>query len=337
MMARKYVLLLVWLVLIVFLAVISLNYRSRTEAMVAVVESQITSISYQKPVLIERIQVVPGQEVEKGDTLLVVSRPDLSLNIDRKTNELERLQSQIIQSEQEYRSRKALIEIESEGKINRLGLDLAELETRLGQQKSVSKKLNAFVENGTGSSYVDSLALLKIRSINQEIESVKNYQSKEVQRLYIRSEDERDLIQREISLVERELLSLKNEYISLIRVAGFDGIIGTLGVQLDELVPPYKAVLSIYEKRPTLIKAYMNESISYPINPGDDVSVVSENRLYSIEGKVIELGARITDFPEKLQTTHGIKNYGQEVFINISRNNKFLNGEKVFVYPKGFE
>ena len=78
---------LIWVVLGISLAVISLRYKSRTEALVAVVESQVTAVSYQKPVIIKKIHVIPGQEVNVGDTMVVVSRPDLNLDIERITNE----------------------------------------------------------------------------------------------------------------------------------------------------------------------------------------------------------------------------------------------------------
>lgn len=334
MKLKRYLFVGFWLVLVGFLLVISLQYRSKTEAMVAVVESQITAISYQKPVIIEKINVVPGHEVRKGDTLIIVSRPDLSLDIDKKKNELERLQSQILQAEQDFRSKEALIRIETEGKLSRLRIDLAELETKLNQQKSVNTKLKEVLGNNQSGSFSDSLIMLKVKSINQEIAEVKNYTSREFERQSIRLNDSKELIERDIQLIRRELTALEGEYTSLVKTASFNGIVGVVDVQLDELVPPFKTILSIYELKPTLIKAYMNESISYPINTGDQVKVVSENRLYSIEGVVLELGARITDYPDKIQPYQGVKSYGQEVFIKISPDNRFLNGEKVFVYPK---
>ncbi|MFT6882083.1 MAG: hypothetical protein ACJAVY_000878, partial [Marinoscillum sp.] len=59
------------------------------------------------------------------------------------------------------------------------------------------------------------------------------------------------------------------------------------------------------------------------------------NRLYSAMGVVIELGARITNYPDKIQPINAqTLSYGQEIFIEISSQNTFLNGEKVFVYKK---
>ena len=133
---------LIWVVLGVSLAVISLRYKSRTEALVAVVESQVTAVSYQKPVIIERIYVIPGQEVNVGDTLVVVSRPDLNLDIERKTNEQERVVSGIVQANQDYLSKKELLTIEREGKINRLISERSELQTELNQQTRIRQQLS---------------------------------------------------------------------------------------------------------------------------------------------------------------------------------------------------
>lgn len=336
-MIRKYILPLIWISLIAFLAIVSLRYRSRTEAMVALVESQVTGISYAKPVVIQSINVVTGQEVSKGDTLLIVSRPDLALEIDKKENELERLDSELVQTEQEYSSKVALLEIETEGKINRLNVDLAELKTELSQKGTMLKNLREIGTEAGGQSHSDSLMKMKILSLKQEITEVKSYAKKEKERLTISASDKKALIRSEITILNKELISLQEEYGSLIKTATFDGIIGAVGVQLDELVPPFKSVLTLYELKPTLIKAFMNESISYPVNSGTEVRVVSENRLYSVNGVVLELGARITDYPEKIQPNQSVKSYGQEVFIKIPSENRFLNGEKVFVYPKEVE
>ncbi len=303
----------------------------------AVVESQLIAISYQKPVIIEAMYVVPGQEVRVGDTLLRVSRPDLSLEIDKKRNELERSKSEKLQSEQNYRSKLALSRLEAEGKLNRLQMELTEINTRISQQHSINQKLRGGEGNGGNYSFSDSLMMMKKASIEQEYLDVKNYLDKELDRLRLKFHDEQSLIDKIITINMRELTALEEEYSSLIQIAKINGIVGVVNVQLHELVPPYKSVVSIFETRPSLIKAYMNEAISYPVSVGDSVKVVSENRLYSIEGVVLELGARITDLPDKIQPVTTTRSYGQEVFIRIPANNQFLNGEKVFVHPKDAE
>ena len=333
MIVRKYIFFVFWLFLAGFLLFVSLRYQNKNEAMVAVVESQVTAISYQKPVFVETIHVIPGQEVKKGDTLVSVSQPDLSIDKQKKRTEFDQLESELIQVEKDHQSKLALLSIETEGKISRLNIERNELATELKQRKSISEKLSNGSAVAGKTSFADSVIQLKIESIEKEISDIRNYTSKEKQREALRLSAEKDRIARSIQLVEQELQSLNQTSMSLIRTAGFDGIIGTIGVQLDELVPPFKTLISVFETQPTLIKAYVNESITYSLKTGDDVNVVSENRIYEVKGKVLELGARVTSFPEKIQNPTTPRSYGQEVFIRIPARNEFLNGEKVFVYP----
>ena len=74
------------------------------------------------------------------------------------------------------------------------------------------------------------------------------------------------------------------------------------------------------------------EGTSISLETIKNVEVESTNRMYKISGEIIEIGSRITSFPEKLNVINGVKSYGQEIFVKISENNKFLNGEKVYVY-----
>ena len=332
-MIRRYLFIALWVLLVVFLITISSTFRNKTEAMVAVVESQVTAISFQKPVIIDKIFVVPGQEVRKGDTILKVKRPDLTLDIEKKENELQKLASQILQVTQEFESKKALIQIDTQAKLKRRQLDLAELNTKLVRQNEVAMRLGGKVQVGDQSTFYDTLTQVKISSIKEEIIATKSYTAKELERLKLRMLDEKQILEKDAELVQMELLALNAEYDLLNKVAIGNGIVGTVNVQLDELVPPYTNLISIYERNPTLIKAYMNEKITYQIDPGAEVEVVSENRLYRISGVVRELGARVVSYPNKIQPANHVRSYGQEIFIDISEDNRFLNGEKVFVYP----
>ena len=106
---------------------------------------------------------------------------------------------------------------------------------------------------------------------------------------------------------------------------------GSVSAQRGELLSPYTTILSIYESNPTVIKAVMNEGFEYEIEVGQMVKVESTNRNYKIDGKIIEIGARIIEYPSRLKANQNIQMWGQELFIKIPEDNKFLNGERVAV------
>jgi HlyD family secretion protein len=140
------------------------------------------------------------------------------------------------------------------------------------------------------------------------------------------------LLKGKIKILKNDLLMLEGESADLIQYADQTGNIGNLNVQLNELVPPYQSILSIYSLNPTVIKAFINERGIAGLNVGAKVQVESTNRMYRISGEIIEIGSRITSFPQKLNAISGVNSYGQEIFVKISENNQFLNGEKVYVY-----
>ncbi len=330
----KYLFVSVWILLAIALAIISFRYKSRTEALVAVVTSQEVSISFKSPVVVSKIFVIPGQEVNQGDTLLIVSRPDLELDIEQKLNEIESLQSNITQAEHDFLSRIELLRLERDSKINRLTAELNTIKTELNQQTIIKQRLSSTESINLS----DSVVIIQALAIEQEIADLNGYFAKEIGRKRSMLNDDLEIMGRSLTLTRRELESLYDQKGNLIRTARFKGVVGTLTAQIDELVAPYKTLLSLYEAQPTLIKAFQNEQLVVIVSPGDSVKVVSENRLYSAKGVVIELGARITNYPDKIQPINAqTLSYGQEIFIGISSQNTFLNGEKVFVYKQGNE
>jgi multidrug resistance efflux pump len=120
----------------------------------------------------------------------------------------------------------------------------------------------------------------------------------------------------------------------LVKKADFIGTVGSVNAQEGELLSPYSTILSLYDLNPTVIKAIMNEGYKYQAEVGQVVNVESTNRSYQIEGKIIEIGARIIEYPNRLKTNQNIPMWGQELFIKIPEENDFLNGERVFVKIK---
>ena len=131
---------------------------------------------------------------------------------------------------------------------------------------------------------------------------------------------------------EQEIVELENENGQLLRRAEKKGTIGNMFVQRNELVPPYKTLFTVYDLNPTLIKAFVQEQGVQNLRIGARVMVESINRKYEIEGQIIEIGSRVTAYPDKINPLTNQKSYGQEIFVNIPNDNDFLNGEKVFVY-----
>ena len=170
--------------------------------------------------------------------------------------------------------------------------------------------------------------------MKEEIEFVKQQYSLEVnasKRIYDEELKAYEILKRQL---EKELEVLLIEEKQLIKIAEVHGTVGSVSAQRGELLSPYTTILSIYESNPTVIKAVMNEGYKYKIEVGETVKVESANRNYNIDGKIIEIGARIIEYPSRLKVNQNIQMWGQELFIKIPADNKFLNGERVAVIIK---
>jgi len=202
-------------------------------------------------------------------------------------------------------------------------------EQRIQDQNSIRLKA---VFDGIINAQVDSMKLARILFLEKEMVNQSKQMEARVIQMTSRFTQDTSLLKGKIKILKNDLLMLEGESADLIQYADQTGNIGNLNVQLNELVPPYQSILSIYSLNPTVIKAFINERGIAGLNVGAKVQVESTNRMYRISGEIIEIGSRITSFPQKLNAISGVNSYGQEIFVKISENNQFLNGEKVYVY-----
>ena len=330
-MIRSRIFVIIWLLILATLAFLGFHYKDKSKAMVAQVENQVTVISYQKPIRIKAIYVVPGQEVKKGDKLFIAESTNLEADIYQKNSELNSLNIQEVGLNSNFQLEQDILRSETSFEIMRMKNEINELELEKRIYNQNWKKLKGVFE-GTVNDQLDSIKLARILFLKKEIINQSRQMEVRIVQMTTKFHQDTSLIRGKIKILKNDLTKLELESSDLIQYADQTGNIGNLNVQLNELVPPYQSILSIYSLNPTIIKAFVNERGMRGINVGANVEVESTNRMYKISGEIIEIGSRITSFPEKLNAINGVKSYGQEIFVKISENNKFLNGEKVYVY-----
>lgn len=315
--------------LVIFLAN---NFTRETDAIIAVVEPQKIAISYQKSVKIKAIHTVPGQDINQGDLLLEVERPDLIYEIEKLENEISRIKIEINDRLRRYLAEIRVVENGKRQMIEKSDLEISELRARKQNTLQVLNNLQSFSPQEKQS------FIQKDSSLVLEIEQAINSKNLQLKYFSLRYEEfqqefisDTSSLNYQIHKLTRELQLLNNEAMELKKYAPCDGTIGNVYWQIDELVQPYETIISIYESNPTLIKAYMNVENKYEINLGQEVTVLAFDRKYSIRGNVVDIGSRIVNYPSRLLPAPNIDLWGQEIFIRIPENNEFLNGEKVFV------
>ncbi len=329
-MIRQALFYIVVLLTAAFLLVVSFNSKNRNFAVIAEVEPQKTAISFPKPVRIKQLHVAAGEHVQKGDLLLEVERPDLALDIQKIRNELSQLDSERAKRREDYQALARVSSLRHRQQIATLNAKLQEIE---GKFKSDSLFF-AEVTNWTGA---DSLAdnnqyyLARKSLLEEKTLEEREYASEQAREKTLFEKDMEFYDLRQQRLTD-ELESHLAEQESLKQYSPIDGTIGSVSVQLMELIPPYETIISVYDENPNVIKAYMNEQATIPIEVGNKVQVESINREYAIEGEIVEIGSRIVSYPAQMTPTTQMQMWGKEIFVKIPDSNEFLNGEKVYVY-----
>ena len=329
-MIKRYLFHFVWVSIVIVLIVYSVNYKGGEDAMLAQVESNATAISYRKPVLVKNIYVTPGQVVDSGDLLLEVERPGMDLVLSQQTTKREQYTRMLSELEINFDNSIKLLQTEKNMKSAPLYSERERIEHDLRLLEANTKIIDSI---NSLSFNVDTQILEKKLSLidNQLLIIESNFilESSKLENTYYNN---RYQISSEINLVNQELEALKLEMESLQKRAEKSCTIGNVFVQLNELVPPYTTLMSLYDLTPTQIKAFVAEGSMEKIDIGAPVIVKSINREYEVRGEIVEVGSRVTAYPDKISPILNMKYYGQEIFISIPKVNSFLNGEKVYVY-----
>ena len=319
----------------IILLLFSLVFKDTNTAIVAQVEPMKHAVSYHKAVRITEIYVIPGQTVNPGDTLVRVEKPDLILEEEKKLNEIERLKVERALVESKYAGSRQQRMIRKNTELRRIDGEIEQLKVVIANNKKLSRqfgKLTGYadtLQQDGGSYYEIELSVLErerayvLKEFELEVDAAMNIYEEDIKTFEILETQHR-----------KELDVILNEINQQIRTSEIHGTVGSVNAQPGELVSPFTTILSIYESNPSIIKAIMNEGYEYEIEVGATVDIESTNRKYKIEGRIIEIGARIIEYPNRLKTNQNVPMWGQEIFIRIPEGNKFLNGERVFVNIK---
>lgn len=334
-MIRKSLFVIFWVFVVVILLLFSLVFKDTNKAIVAQVEPMKKAISYHKAVKVLEIYVIPGQMVKPGDALVKVERPDLILDVEKKNIDMERLKVDQALTESKYESKLQSLELDKNAKLRNIDGKINQLKVIVANNQQLSTQFGALTGFAdTARNFGKTYYEIELELLHDEKEFIQEQYKSEVraeQQVYY--EEMRSLTIQE-SQLQKELEALLEEENQLERIAEVNGTVGSVNAQPGELLSPYSTILSIYESNPTVIKAIMNEGYHYNVQVGQTVKVESSNRRYNIEGKIMEVGARIIEYPNRLKTNQNIPVYGRELFIKIPEDNNFLNGERVFVTIK---
>jgi len=318
-------------IFLMFASLLTLNsfYFKGSSSFLGITYSRPYKINAEKSGIINKLLVVPGQEVEKGDKLIEVESPELNLDILKLRKEIQLFNSEKEEKRQLLNSKIKLLESEKAILKGEIENDINIIQNEI----DLNKKLTDQIINNPQTVPADSLTALKfeIKSIrekgNLELAAV------DIKILDIKQENEFDQsqIQAKIELANEELEWKLREETRLNKFATFSGVIENVYVKEGEEVEAFTSLVSINPKHPTSVVGYLVGKKDRDKKLGQIVIVKSlEQPALQVQGKIIGFGA-VVELPDILETDNSLTTFGLEIFIEIPEQNPLVVGEKIIV------
>jgi multidrug resistance efflux pump len=311
------------IVLFVFFAVQS----RETVAFYGFAETNETEINYNHPVVVDQIRVTPGQYVTRGTTLLNLSRIASKEQLQDQNYRISELLAEEAIWQREKQNELKVLRTEQQLKLDELDAQLANLQSELEYQQSLTKGLSTF----PASEATYRPLLEKIGRVEKERTLLaKSYQQR-IQALEDKKRMGNSPYQEQISRLEAELRFEEDHRVQPITVvAPTDGLVGNIHCKEAEHVTSFQTLISFYEPHPQFVKGYVHEDLSLKVSVGDTFQVKSlKDETIAYPGVVTGLGSRVIEIPERLRKIPEVRTYGREVTIKIAPENNFLQKEKV--------
>ena len=322
---------LAWVICLIMAIVLGFMYQGKAAMFRGIAEASETIISVPSATEIVKVHVVPGQEIQVGDTIVEINRPDLTLRISELTREIDALEGRSNLSSAEIDQKVAEVKANLETRRLTLSAEIRNLETEYQNNKAISAKLKSLSNSKSGGDGNDAMAM-RIKSLKNELALATKSANEQIALLRGSGRLQKTTGKSESENLKKELEELQKQQEELIQIAKENWVVGDVNVRDGEKVSSFAPIVTLTHKRPTLVRGYINEQIYQNMDVGEAVKVTTlAGTGKAVIGEVVGLSSRIVAFPTRMWKMPEMPVYGREVTIKISEDNPFLLGEMVTI------
>ncbi|MCR5378821.1 MAG: HlyD family efflux transporter periplasmic adaptor subunit [Fibrobacter sp.] len=322
---------LAWILALIAAIGLGLLYQGKIAMFQGIAEASETIISAPAATEIVKIHVVPGQEIQAGDTIIELNRPDLNLRIAELNRELDAIEGRSSLGTAEINQKVAAIKADAASRSSSLRSEINRLETEYKKNKEISAKLKSLSSSKASGDGNDAMTM-QINSLKNELVLVQKSANEQIALLRGSSNLQKSTGKSEAETLRKELESLQKEFQELTVVSKENWVVGDVNVREGEKVSSFTPVVTLTRKSPTLVRGYINEQVYQRMDVGETVKVMTLGGTgKAVEGEVVGLSSRIVPFPTRMWKMAEMPVYGREVTIKIPEQNPFLLGEMVTI------
>jgi multidrug resistance efflux pump len=305
------------------------NISRTTATFYGFAENKETSINLDQDLLVHKIHVKSGQFVAKGTLLLEVSRVDLGFKMNELTGDLAQIEASEAWRVADLRTRMDEVRALKAEKIGNLQASIRVAEAEMALQQRLVRDLKTVQADTTNTNHP---AKAKIAALGEEMRLVAEPYDREMASLEKALALSGRSDQTKVDRIKKEVDLFKQEEGRLKIYAPSDGLIGNIMCKEGENISSFNTLIAFYEQHPNTVIGYVHESLSLRITVGDSLHVVSSlHPNERLKGRIVGLGHRIVEIPERLRKIPELRTYGREVMIEIPTQNNFLQKEKVIL------
>ena len=324
-----------WIFAVVAIVGLGYFYQGNVALFQGIAEASETIISVPSATEIVKVHVMPGQEIQAGDTIVELNRPDLTLRINEVTRELDAIEGRSSLNKAEIDQRVASVKAELASRSSALRFEINRLESEYQKNKEISSKLKSLSASNAKAGGDDAMAL-HIKNLKDELALAEKNANEQIALLQGSRSLQRKSGVTEAATLHKELEQLKKEQADLVQIAKESWVVGSVNVREGEKVSSFTPIVTLTHKSPSLIRGYINEQVYQRMNLGKDVEIRTlGGKGKPIKGEVVGLSSRIVVFPERMWKMPDMPVYGREVTIRIPEDNPFLLGEMVAISEEG--
>lgn len=334
--------------------------RSQSFEVVGFAQGQILQIASTQTGQIKKIWVDMYDEVEEGQKIAELNDEHYQAQLASAHAEIAKIRSQLAAAENnilvDIQSRKTMQKVNSRNfsydveRINIRLLDLkAGMETdqlMLSGVESEMINVKKLVKQNSLSEYDLEKVQSKHKLLTRKIESAKELikaakkdlkhalenREEYTKQVMIHPDIEKTLepIRQAIQVQNQRIEELKIEGKALVLRAPLNGIVSQILQRPGETVMPGEPVVTIAEKDPALIVAYLPESGISDIQVGKKLEIIkSSNPPQIAESSIMRIGPTVETKPEMYWRNPNVPERGRACMIAVNPKLKLLSGERV--------
>ncbi len=325
------ILYLFWFIALAGFFYIGKNLQQQSgQQLFGIAETQGQTLKLEYSVFVQKSLVKVGQQVKKGDTLMLLFRSELDNRTTERVTELNQIEVERVAKNTSTEKDAELFKVRQTARISDLQAQIKVLQSEIAVQENLRKAIS---DNSNPPN--NNVKLQEIKTIEEAIRQA-NIQTIEQEKVF----DSQRISNNTISAskaqqIQNQLGFIGKERLKLVLLAPFDGFVEQVFVLENEITPSYKDLVSINPHAPNKIIGFAHESINIQYRLGDTVLLSSSLRpTITYNAQLVGVSPKLVELPFRLRKNIEIKTWGRELYINLPSKNDFFIGEKVVITIK---